>query len=641
LFPHILLLALLCLSSGLAKPHHHHLSHAHKHKAKHGIETWWQKLHLSSTNVNCTNPAAIGMCPLENVPKVNFTGPSGRANSSVPACCPGTFAQCHIGEQVCRDVLYYTIDPSEGQHVEVCPATTPDCTCQQQLSVQTNLLLLLCPFQKPCCSTCQCYGDPHCVSFQNQDQVWVVCDDRDSSCNQEKSLCLANTYGGKSCLWNSNGNYCYRNSNTPTPEMIMYQKIYRNYWNAKDTQNYEFKMTLTLGVLGAISKVTIQDAGKTYTFGFNSNKKCTTPSEYKMKNNIVTINNLPSDVYIQMECYAGKGTNQRWDIQILRDPWYVYPHPSDEVFLGFCPTGNITEANGQLGYGQCVNADNALSGYLACNAGTCNSKFCSLYAPVLQFGSQPQTQSEVIASCNNFVETTNNGLLMGVCSIALANGQYPVDPSKCMSQSLCAECVAEVEDYPANINNTLDALRALAKQGLPVASSCENLLQVGLQRKFLVTQSSGIQIDFQAPGTNTWRPVFALFNSEIEQCVGCLGLAVNGTVPANQALLQVGTYRVQQCQAPYEDGQDLCQAVPQYNISVVYENPTDGIVASYPFGSLWNQGDIVCSPTKYPNCPTNYVCCIWDPVGQSIVWNQCMIANYGPNWATQYSQCGK
>ena len=98
---------------------------------------------------------------------------------------------------------------------------------------------------------------------------------RDSTCTIKKNL--PNSFDGKTCRWNNNGKYYYRNSNTPTPEMVMYQKVYRNYWDPTDPNHYEFKMTLILGdygaVLGdygAVLKIKIEDAGKSYIFGFSN-----------------------------------------------------------------------------------------------------------------------------------------------------------------------------------------------------------------------------------------------------------------------------------------------------------------------------------------------------------------------------------
>lgn len=600
----------------------------------------------------CTD-ASLTLCSSGTAPYVNFSSSGGIASGNVDSCCPGSFTACQIqlNEQLCRDIVTYTINPGESPFVEVCPVVTPNCYCQESLSAGKSLVLSLCPTPGSCCPTCECHGDPHCTSFQNGTKVWAICDDRGPTCVHEKSTCLQTSYNGFPCVWVAHNHkmpYCTRPTSSPTPFMTMYTKSYQSYFNPNDTTEYQFSIILTLGIYGSITNIAVTDAGITYNFGFTNSGKCAPDPRYPLNSQGQSIiNNLPSGVYLVLLCNeapARSPTGTRWDVEVVQDPWFVFPHPPTESFGGFCATGVISGIVGPAS-GNCTVFDNQVAKYLRCHGSLtqCKTQWCRKWATKLQFGAADQTVAEARASCDQFLLSSaplNNNFLIAVCAVSpsVANGVYPVDPTQCMNNQACQQCVNNVMDYPYDMRNILNSPNLVTMA--PTIPCPSDLLEIGLQRKLLPSGVDGIEIDYQATSDSSWVPVFALLDIEIEAC-GCNNpLLVNGTDPLNQPLLNAGNYRIKQCHGlNTSPSQDLCKAVPKYNVTVDFNFPFGGALISTPFAQLFNNGQLVCSPEIYPNCPKNYSCCIWDSTLEKSGWEICMASTYGPNWQTLYPNC--
>ena len=606
---------------------------------------------IDSVATDCTT--ATRLCESAVVPFSNFSSTGGSVFATSVPCCPGTFTQCQIqlNTQLCRDLAYYTINPGQSLSIETCPVTTPACTCQESFSAEKSLSLYLCPNPSNCCPTCECFGDPHCTSFQNGTKMWAICDDRSASCIHEKSSCLQTDYAGKPCVWITNGNlpYCARALDTPVPKMVMYEKTYQSYFVPNDTTLYNFSVILTLGVYGAIVNVEVNDAGASYNFGFTAGpgrKRCMADPSYPLNSESQSIiNNLPSGVVLVLYCHEGFGhspTGTRWDVQSLQDPFFTNPHPAPDTFGGFCATGMINETLGPL-HGDCSIFDTQVALYLGCHRITlneCKSRWCRQHASQLQFGSSTNTQQ----ACFDFLVNplVNNNFIIAVCSVSpsVANGVYPVDPTTCMQNQACQQCVYNVMDYPYAMANILNMASLFTRA--PTIPCNIDLLTTGLTRKLLPSVGDGIEIQYQATANGTWIPIFALFDQEIESCDGCRNpLLVNGTDPAFASLLNPGNYRIRQCHGlNTSPSQNLCNAVPAYNVSVSYSFPLNGAAISIPFGGLVRDGLLICNSTAYPGCPPNYPCCIWDYTVQLGSWEICMADTFGPNWKALYPKCG-
>jgi len=593
-----------------------------------------------------TQCSANELCSSGTPPYANFSSAGGAVIAQADSCCPGSFVQCEIelNQQMCRDLVYYTINPDSQDSIQVCPQTSTNCACQQVFHVDSTLNLYLCPTPSDCCPNCECHGDPHCTSFSKGSQSWAICDDRGPSCVHEESTCIQTMYDGQYCQWSTKfGGYCGAAPGTQVATMVMYEKTYKSYFNPNDNTQYQFSMVLALGVYGAISQINITDAGTLYSFSLTSSN-CLPDPQYPLNSQGESvINNLPSGVNIVLRCNTGYGhspTALRWDVVSLEDPWFV-PQPAGETFGGFCSTGVISENNTKNN--GCSIADSQVAQYLQCKGDldACMSQWCDAHASQLQFGSSPQTLVQAKASCNQFllatIPTTNN-FLLAVCALApnVANGKFPVDPSQCLNNQACRECVDNVMDYMIDIAEIINTGSIYTPA--PTVPCPGDLLSIGLSHNILPQGASGIQIEYQAPGKTTWTPVFALLDVELESCGGCHNpIALNGSQPQNLALMIPGTYRIRQCHGfDNSPTQDLCTAVPQYNVSVAYSNPYNGAYVSSPYGQLFNEGQLTCSQTLYSECPVDFTCCVWT---QQVMFDTCMMSSYGTNWKTQYPNC--
>lgn len=337
-----------------------------------------------------------------------------------------------------------------------------------------------------------------------------------------------------------------------------------------------------------------------------------------------------------MNCYQGSPRAQRWDILTLRDPYNINPPPPGSSYGGFCETGVINYGVNSPSLGNCQNQNDLLVKYLGCgDLLSCTNLICGDYASALQF---PKS------TCSNFIAHSNNGLAEILCALAVSGPGTKVTPGKCGHIPACRQCLSNIQSNPQQINQTLANAAATGAASVTYAPTstfgCGNLLQTGLTRKELISQASGIEIDYQPMDGGPWTPVFAVFDSELKSCQSCQNpLYVNSSNPSYQALLNAGHYRIRHCETLSNTADSLCSSIPQYNISVVYANPNDGFLFGTPFGALFQEDLLICNPVHYPNCPENYKCCMWDPKTQSDIWKFCMLKNYGASWASFYPNC--
>ncbi|KAH9258082.1 hypothetical protein BASA81_003645 [Batrachochytrium salamandrivorans] len=583
-------------------------------------------------------------------PNVVFPPESGQASSTSLACCKTNFLQCQnqLGTSLCRTLFTYTISPPQGNSETVCPVVPTDCTCQQGLAAAAYMGIRLCPTPPVCCPTCECHGDPHCTSFDTNapSAVWAVCDDRGKSCLHTAKGCSNTTYGGKACVWSASlgtSGECIRAPNTPVPVMNMYTKHYKSYFNSQDNTLYTLSIDVGLALYGVINQVNITDAGVFAVFSINAAGKCQGTAAYPLSSSgLINIRDLPSNVVVQLKCVNNAPkTPQRWDITYVRDPWYVPEQiaANPTGFAGYCTTNLIPENTGG-NPGGCSIMDRQVSMYYGCNVAfpisICKAQFCTRFANRLAF---PGATGTLQAKCNAFAGgTTASGVsnfVQAACSLNTLS-PIPVDPSLCLKNYDCKVCVDMIYDFPDQVAQAVNA-PVVVPTPAPTITCPGNLVPIGLNRKSLSTFQSGVQIDFNNNGV--WTGVFALLDDEIAACGGCENLLfVNGSVSSNLPLLNPGQYRVSQCTGLDTDSQQaLCTGPPGYNATVTYSNLLSESTVSQTFGSLFDAGDLVCAPSKYPNCPVNYQCCIWSRSQQPVAWQLCMDSHH--NGANAYPNC--
>ena len=163
----------------------------------------------------------------------------------------------------------------ECTYLELDKPACKDFPCSGDLKMRLNVIT-----EEPrssCCRNCQCWGDPHCKSFSNHTESWILCDARKPSpkkdhCSMNKNICKKQKdYFGKKCVWRTltdngkkpkkwivglYGSQCTFNG--PAPEINMY--------------SFDgFSMDITMGERGIITKAKMQIKDNTYTLDA---KKC-------------------------------------------------------------------------------------------------------------------------------------------------------------------------------------------------------------------------------------------------------------------------------------------------------------------------------------------------------------------------------
>jgi hypothetical protein len=597
-------------------------------------------------------------CPISPIPNKVFDPEGGVAGSLAGSCCPAKYTQCQVQDKkaYCRGLLTYTIPEATGESQELCPSTTPNCTCQKFLSGEKFLRLNFCPSTTPCCPICECHGDPHCRSFDGDNAIWATCDDRDTNCVHSAPTCMSTTYGGQPCRWigQKPGQmaYCARADGTSVPTMTMYKKTYKKYFDPADNKFYDYSLQLSLGTYGSIIKIVMTDTAKSaspFVWEITPAGNCLDNPTYPFNSKgVAHVTGLPSGVDMTLHCITGGGrspTSSRFDIEFVEDPWFGGDRPPGDTFGGFCASGVITESIGEQGKGGCNNVDRQLTKYFGChpnsNVNTCKTNWCNDNYFKLDYAAfaAPGTFTSVAQkkkACSVFVNNGGNpkAFLQTVCatSPAYAGGTYPQDPTTCESEVQCKTCMDNIMDFPDEIATIL----ADKAPSLPPKKNCNpNLLAVGLNRKVLGLSQSGVQIDYSLNGV--WTPIFALFDIELAQC-DCKAIIANGTIPANQVLMKPGNYRIKQCNGlNTSPTQEMCVSSPAYNTTVTYINPFDGAAISTPYGELVEQNKLICNKAKYPGCAPDYDCCVWESSKGG--WEACMVSAYGINYANKYPNC--
>lgn len=131
---------------------------------------------------------------------------SSRSNGDVVGsfdkCCPYSTDDCDtVGTgKTCRTL------PVGGQFCD--PETDRyECTQLQGSVLYIDMEVDYADVDGSCCSTCQCYGDPNCISFDSVIDEWVLCDARLKDpelghCIMSKDVCDKQTdSNGNACVW--------------------------------------------------------------------------------------------------------------------------------------------------------------------------------------------------------------------------------------------------------------------------------------------------------------------------------------------------------------------------------------------------------------------------------------------------------
>jgi len=217
---------------------------------------------------------------------------------------------------------------------------------------------------KSCCKSCSCFGDPHCISFDEKVDTWIIYDGRTTNPNAVygkelfcpiKEVACKNQldHAGKNCVYKENGKGTVGpdgspcQSASPNPAEILMFK-------AKDIE-----LILYLGDRGIIESIKLTNGNETYYTKSgpcatqnmpwrdspNGAKPPTDPNWLPNKWSFSPVNlgqhwsisGLASGIEIEMRCIFNRdGLVPRINIDSLADPSSNRPGTS-----GVCATGVI------------------------------------------------------------------------------------------------------------------------------------------------------------------------------------------------------------------------------------------------------------------------------------------------------------
>mmetsp|Transcript_9861 Transcript_9861/g.14843 ORF Transcript_9861/g.14843 Transcript_9861/m.14843 type:complete len:780 (+) Transcript_9861:2-2341(+) len=124
-------------------------------------------------------------------------------------------------------------------------------------------------FDKVCCKSCTCYGDPECISFAGQEDKWILCDARDNSCKPKEDRCsLELDHTGKPCVWDTARADALRFAADIGAIGSPCQPDWDNSENIAEMTMYEtgdFSARITMGERGVIEDLYLDTAAGKYT----------------------------------------------------------------------------------------------------------------------------------------------------------------------------------------------------------------------------------------------------------------------------------------------------------------------------------------------------------------------------------------
>lgn len=231
-----------------------------------------------------------------------------------------------------------------------------------------------------CCLTCSCYGDPRCVSFDKESDLWILCDaraprdseDPNSVCEIQEEQCdEEEDHEGNSCLWISlseeeedewstivNGSRCVPSTESGESWIVMYEFD-------------EFEFLIRQGERGVIDKVSItldediytMSAADCYVGDFNNTWSTVIDDEEEFivpPQGFAQIIETPAEglveflwvvtdqntlVHARIRCLTqkdslGRSSQPRIHIDALVEPEVEIDEARGEAF-GFCVSGSL------------------------------------------------------------------------------------------------------------------------------------------------------------------------------------------------------------------------------------------------------------------------------------------------------------
>jgi len=501
-------------------------------------------------------------------------------------------------------------------------ATVSAPVCQSAVTCAGKTMSLALSFvnnNATCCSSCTCYGDPHCDDFAGQSDTWITCDARvplvkTGACAETKAMCLKQLdNNGDTCAWQASskpwdvalqGARCvFANKNKP-PTMLMY---------AADN----FSLALVLGERSVITTVAINDTGSGSGYILSA-YNCMNPGgqnpwrpsptataplpdpswlPYTFQSGtepagdvIWTVATLPSRIDVVIRCtrtlqVTASGAAQygepRINVEQLAEPKNYKTSRANP--RGFCANGTIAKPGSHANtdyleaQGLCQIQDSTLNiAKVLCSKATTSSGVASCQA---QWCSSVRTD---LAQCLSDIATY--GWDRTFCAAKTVGGQQA---SACVPTNLdCTKCVNDIADFgwPSAVKDYANTRAA--------GSTCVTRAQLPKQ---LLACQGGVSVQYQTE-SGAWTTYLAV-PSFATLCGGAIAFD-----SAKDPLMFLHVVRVQQCSLDASCLPALCQRQPGFNAAFSMPPQCLAVHATSAAPSLRpsSRGGVTLKPTRKP-----------------------------------------
>lgn len=489
-----------------------------------------------------------------------------------------------------------------------------------------------------CCRTCSCFGDPHCISFDDKVDNWILCDGRTKNLNAvygqniicpiKKTACESQVdHMGRKCVYtpngketaDANGSPCQSGSSEPAT-LVMY--------SIKD-----FELLLYLSDRGVIKSIKITNGAETYYTdaascagsGFpwrdtleNANNSPSDPNwlPYTWKNNKIQfgrlwkVDGLKTGVEIDIRCvFNSRGSVPRINIDALADPQNSRPDQA-----GVCVSGTIDKMQSSadrtkdlnLFCGSIQSEGEAIEhfcgiSFLATKA-KCMKKMCSTFSKTVKDRNTCVSQIMKYQNDANY----KDGWHRVWCTY---NTLSDPNPDNC-DEGVCLQCMYDVIDF--GWKEAVARWKNYYKGGSSAftTSSCipMNALNATLDEcqngiTFQYLDTSGL--DENGDIIDCWVDFLSI--PEGRNICGGNTITLSSLAATRETNFFDKQIRIKQCnnQATCSNNPDISQCTPEIGVTGTIKLVPDAVTnRANLYWQLVRDGKLICPPSN-PKCLEN------------------------------------
>lgn len=289
---------------------------------------------------------------------------------------------------------------------------------------------------KDCCKGCSCYGDPECISFTKELDLWIPCDARvndvsnDKDCKINKDVCtdLVDPNGNK-CVWNGgnneyadgskikiDGSPCVSDPSGPASTMNMF----RTSSNSLD---------LELGERGVIDKIYLKHSRTTYALNA---EECFVSQESGDEN--------ASPFTVDGVAQARAELPADWTVNVVNSDliyWYTIDDRTGfDVTIQCLRAGSKTE-NGKPRINVDLHVPSGMNGQGFCNSNKINEKSGDFIENLNLHTRCTLSKADSVQACKNLVSESNSLAGLDMCANEYCQLLFPLgtgDFNRCKSR---------------------------------------------------------------------------------------------------------------------------------------------------------------------------------------------------------------